>query len=345
MRALFIPIAAVASFLSVGLFVANCYLAYRHSYHQQYLAVRALQEHIGESETTLSLAVLPDESWSARVFIPKEERVFIRAVQYCGVPSENELDLLSRCRIIRAISFLMAELGEDAVTQLADSSVSTEVLDFSSSTVGDSCIKHLSRVDGLEILELEHTNCTRKCLSDLSGIRDLKSLTIGPMTLEQKDVELLQSLRRLTALRIVASSLAEDVRFEGFNRLRHLELYAGVYDAKVIVGVKTLESLRRMPQLETLHCVDVGGLAGNLHLLRDLTNLRRLDLRGVELTIADVQSLERLPQLGFLRVSEEDLGEEVADRLTRGNLRHAVEKAKANQKGRFEEFTDYRWYE
>lgn len=181
-------------------------------------------------------------------------------------------------------------------------------------------LKHVARLTGLKLLDLDSTRLTDEGIKHLGTLKELRLFKFDGFSVVQEGfgigdegVAVLAKLPKLQVM-IIRRSNVTDV---GMIHLRNMPLLRELDVGGTKVSDRSLPLLSRLPNLESLSLgtyeegADVTD-AGAVHLGR-LKTLRHLDLSGTKITDAALVHIGKLPLLEFLslsytKVTEQGLG-------------------------------------
>jgi Leucine-rich repeat (LRR) protein len=215
-------------------------------------------------------------------------------------------------------------------------------VDFASSQIGDTRIRHLAALPNLEAIEgglLLNSESTKTLASfqnlkslhvglevpqsqsaptdmaNIAGLKNLEELIIDGRQLSDEDLTCIESLSCLRKLSFIGKDVT-DRTMASISKLKQLEYF------KLYLSSLTKSGLNQLGGLTNLRVLDVSVhpnsrcSADEVRLdLSGLTNLNTLELSGFSLQDADLRSLTGLDHLEWLKLQNESLSEEALRHL------------------------------
>ncbi len=246
-----------------------------------------------------------------------------------GLPDLEKLDL-SHTRItdegmlrlksapkIRDLNLFYAEwITDQGMTAIRDWK-HLKRLNARGTRISDGTLAIVSRITGLEALDIAHTSVTDNGLDHLITLVDLKELSLGRGRLNNSSLEVLRMLPTLTHLdlsggragapdmpgRAGAGPGIPEAALRAMAELRELRVLKLGYSAITAQGLRILSSLEKVEKLGLEGCRRINdGAVGELAAWK---NLKYLDLQDTEVTDQGLEALRKArPGLVILFVAK-----------------------------------------
>jgi hypothetical protein len=246
----------------------------------------------GESAGSVTLEFPPGLNIGKLYTIPKS-----LDMGDCHVKGQLVAVCQGRVRVPAGASLMLA--ANDVITDHGDSldKLSPDAIKamlFNKTTIGDEDLAHLSRLTGLQYLDLEATDTSDKGIETLTRLVNLGHLDLSHTMIKGTNIARLGNLKKLEWLNLGSNDLnshsAERLANLNLPRLRCLAV------CRANLTDSDMPYLAKMTNLISLEMSDNPRLTDKgLVALKALKNLAILDLRQTAVTVKGLLALRGLP--------------------------------------------------
>ena len=263
-------------------------------YWRQAKAIESLSPYITETQ------VRPVSSFVLRALLPEEQHVEITSITLTskrGGDTEIKLtseqwEQLTQLRFVERL-YLPRTNFRDAQCQILPKLPHLRRLALWQTRITDDGLSSIGKCTGLEALDIHGTYVTDLGLSSLSGLEQLSLLKLG-RGIEGPGLRHVAPLKSLKILDLShAALLPGSVELLAGAQLRSLQLPRMIDSAMI-------PALASMPHLEELNQAIINATDEDTEYLPRCKRLKRLDLRGPELTDRAAKCVAQMRNLEFL---------------------------------------------
>lgn len=207
-----------------------------------------------------------------------------------GIPSSENIDSLlwyiRRLTNLRTLKLGHIPLTDQGLQNLVGLK-KLEVLDLEETKITDNGLACLQDLTELKVLDLQGINLTGPGLKTLTRLRNLQSLDLQDTKIDDKSAHFLSQMHQLRWLRLRGTNITDNALqyLSGLQTITELEI-----DNNNITdfGLIHLSGMTRLVELEVsfTKITDAG-----LHLFHGFPHLRRLGLKGLNLSAPALEEL------------------------------------------------------